>query len=741
MFAIAMRRSAVAFFLVVLSLVAPSDLRATIFGSVRGTVVDAQNQPVAGAVVTLSGESAQGKQTMRSEADGTFRFRSVPLGAYRMKAESGDLSGSEMAVTVASGSVTEVIFRMASQAVTENLTVVGAAPSVDPRSSTTQTAVSRQEIAETAGADRSNSVAMITSRVPGSYVVHDQLHIRGGHQVDWLIDGVPVPNTNIASNVGPQFDPKDVESLEVQRGGFSAEYGDHTYGVFNVVPQTGFNRDREGDVSLNYGSHRSTNDQLSIGDHTERSAYYLSANVNRTDLGLETPIPRNLHNAAGGGGAFATFVLLPTVADQLRIVGSVRRDVYQIPNDEDLEARDVNDRQREEDTFLNLTWARIPSANALLTVSPFFHDNSADFEGGPNDPITAQDRRRSQYAGAQGSFSNSLGKNDWRAGAFGFAQHDDVGFSIRENGGGARSLSQAEHPRGTLTALFVEDQFDALSWLTLRGGVRATRFSVTNRETAISPRAGIAVRLPWQKAVLRASYGRYYQAPPLSTVSGPLLQFALDQGFGFLPLRGERDLQSEVGLAIPVAGWSLDFAAFRTEARNFFDHDVLGNSNIFFPLTIARAHIRGVESTVQSPVNERIQGHLAYSHQTVEGEGGIAGGLTDFTPPAAGRFLLDHDQRDTLSAGLTWRLPHAAWIGVTLNYGSGFLEGDGPAHLPSHTTVDVATGQRIGSWSLKLSAVNLTNKEYLLDQSNTFGGTHFAEPREISASVGYRFHY
>ena len=42
-------------------------------------------------------------------------------------------------------------------------------------------------------------------------MVHDQLHVRGGHQVTWAIDGVPVPNTNIASNVGPQFDPKDID--------------------------------------------------------------------------------------------------------------------------------------------------------------------------------------------------------------------------------------------------------------------------------------------------------------------------------------------------------------------------------------------------------------------------------------------------------------------------------------------------------------------------------------------------
>jgi len=30
---------------------------------------------------------------------------------------------------------------------------------------------------------------MITDYVPGAYVTHDMLHMRGGHQVDWLIDG------------------------------------------------------------------------------------------------------------------------------------------------------------------------------------------------------------------------------------------------------------------------------------------------------------------------------------------------------------------------------------------------------------------------------------------------------------------------------------------------------------------------------------------------------------------------
>src|SRR5207244_10289642 len=164
--------------------------------------------------------------------------------------------------------------------------------------------------------------------------------------------------------------------------------------------------------------------------------------------------------------------------------------------------------------------------------------------------------------------------------------------------------------------VFAEDAVDVAPWLTLRGGVRLTRFSGELTETAASPRFGATARLPWRSIVVRASYGHTYQAPPLSTVSGPLLQFALQEGFDFLALRGERDRQGEVGVAVPMGRWSADAAVFRTEARNFFDHDALGSSNIFFPLTIDRVHIRGVEMTLRSPMF-----HLAFPPQQVEGQG------------------------------------------------------------------------------------------------------------------------
>ena len=113
----------------------------------------------------------------------------------------------------------------------------------------------QQQISRYAGVDASNSFKMVTNFVPGSYMVHDQLHVRGGHQVTWAIDGVPIPNTNIASNVGPQFNPKDVSYMQAETGSYAAEYGDRIYGVFNVAPNSGFERNRQAEFIASYGNY------------------------------------------------------------------------------------------------------------------------------------------------------------------------------------------------------------------------------------------------------------------------------------------------------------------------------------------------------------------------------------------------------------------------------------------------------------------------------------------------------
>jgi outer membrane receptor protein involved in Fe transport len=287
----------------------------------------------------------------------------------------------------------------------------------------------------------------------------------------------------------------------------------------------------------------------------------------------------------------------------------------------------------------------------------------------------------------------------------------------------------------------VEDQYRATSWLTVDAGVRLTHYGGLLGENAAAPRLGGGIRLPRLHWIVRGYYAYYYQPPPLDSLSGPLLQFTVNQGFGFVPLQGERDIQHDIGLTIPFRGWAVEVDNFHTNARNFLDHDVIGNSGIFVPLTDLAALINGTEITVRSPeIFSRAQLRIAYSNQLAEGLGPTTGGLIEFAPTSY--FLLDHDQRNTLSTVLSLRLPRRFWATPAVNFGSGFLNGDGPAHLPPHTTVDISLGKYFGErWSVSLNAVNLANNRFMLDDSNTFGGTHFVNPRQIYVELRYRFHF
>jgi hypothetical protein len=724
---------------------------ATIFGNVRGIVHDPQHRPVQGAGVTIKSTSSDWQQTLTTDSAGAFLFQAVPLGEYTLQITAQGFGSQTQRAIVNSGNLTDLHFQLSVATTSETVEVTDIASVVNPQSSSSESLIGRNDIANNPGAYRSNSLQMITNYIPGSYMVHDLLHIRGGHQVSWLIDGVPVPNTNIASNVGPQFDPKDIDTLEAGRGGYSAEFGDRTYGVFNIVPRSGFERNNGGELFLNYGSFNSTNDQISFGSHTQDFAYYGSVNGNYSELGLETPIDHVIHDKQAGGGALVSLIYNPLPSDQLRFVISGRDDHYQIPNDFAMQAAGIRDVQNEHDIFANFSWVHSISQNILLTFSPFVHANRAAFQGGPDDtPLVPSTSVKSTYLGGQATVGVTTGNNNLRAGIYAFGQRDEHFFGLLKNDpdhvlpvDSPSFLNELVRPAGDSEVFFLEDQWKATSWLTLNGGVRLTRFSGALEETAADPRIGAAVQIPGIHWVLRGFYGRYYQAPPLSTVSGPLLDFVLAQGFDLVPLRGERDEEYEAGLTVPVQKWALEVDAFRTHAKNFFDHDVLGNSNIFFPLTIDRARIRGWESTVRSPrLFDRAQMHLAYSHQFVQGGGVVTGGLTDFSPPPDQLFYLDHDQRDTLSIGYEVTLPWRSFTSGNFNYGSGFLEGNGPGHKPPNATFDFGIGKSFGeSWQAQFTALNVSNNRYLLDESNTFGGTHFNEPRQFAVSLRYRFHY
>src|SRR5580704_18529459 len=227
--------------------------RATIFGKIQGIVHDPQHRPVAGASVKLQAITSSWSQTTQTDDNGEFLFTSVPVGDYKITVTQSKFDTGEQTVTVASNSSPILHFQLKIASVNQTTVVVGQADVANVDSVIPTTLINRADIAQTPGADRTNSLAMITDYVPAAYITHDMLHMRGGHQVDWLIDGVPVPNTNIASNLGPVIDPKDIDYLEIQRGSYDADYGDRTYGIFNIVPRSGFERDNQAELVTSFG--------------------------------------------------------------------------------------------------------------------------------------------------------------------------------------------------------------------------------------------------------------------------------------------------------------------------------------------------------------------------------------------------------------------------------------------------------------------------------------------------------
>ncbi len=426
-----------------LCLFSGANASATILGQLRGVVHDPQHRPIAGAKVSLRAAHSDFVATVSTGRDGVFAFAAVPLGEYVVVAEQPGFRTVEESITVASNTTSSLHLEMQVAGRNDAVTVSSNIDMANVDSVTPTTLVSRTAIAGTPGADRTNGLEAVTDFVPGAYITHDMLHIRGGHQVSWQIDGIEIPNTNIASNLGAQIDPKDIDYLEVQRGSYAADVGDRTYGVFNVVPRTGFERNSEGEAMLSLGSFFATEAQVNIGSHTDKFAYYASLNGNRSDYGLSPPVSQVRHDAANGYGGFGSLIYNRTPKDQLRLITQLRSDYFQIPYDPDpnsaenqvYDSSGLRDGQHETDGLAAFTWVHTSGASALLQVSPFYHYNRADYEPGEMDkPVATTSDRSSNYAGLQASITGHVARHALQAGIYGFGQKDGYRFGIGVQG-------------------------------------------------------------------------------------------------------------------------------------------------------------------------------------------------------------------------------------------------------------------------------------------------------------------
>lgn len=743
---------------------------ATVFATVHGVAHDPQHRPISGASVTLQAADSAFALRATTDAEGAFEIRQAPIGVYRLTISASGFATVTETLAVAAGTNPVLHIPLELGAATQSVEVHEAGSSSD--TVTPSTLITRQIIDETPGASRTTGMEMITDYVPGSYMTHDQLHMRGGHQTSWLIDGVAIPNTKIASNVGPQIDPKDIDSLETQRGSYSADVGDRTYGVFDVLPRNGFEYSHAGELLLTAGGPYVGEIQLSLGDHTTKTAWYASLTGSRSNYGLATPVPQINHDATNSQSVFISLIRNQTANDQLRVDAQYRQDFFQIPYDpdpNDYECQSdyycsygLRDTQTERDQFVIINWVHTVSPKLLFSLAPFYHFNLSDYDAQAADlPVATTWHQHSDYAGAQGEVHGEMGPHSFSGGFYSFYQRENDLFGTVVNDGSAQSQpSTSASANAGIVEFDPSDHLRLGPYVTLLGGMRFSIYRSGLNESAAYPRIGATIKVPRLNWVLRGFYGHFFQPAPVETVSASVLNYANNLPSGenaFTPLPSERDEEHQFGIEIPFKQWTLDVDTFKNRVNNFLDHSNLGESNMYFPIAIDGALIRAWEMTLHSPQLARL-GHfyVTYSNQVAEQRGDIVGGFTcnlpgdpactkgpDYTP-------LDHDQRNTLNTGFTANLPARTWFATNVYYGSGFTNGLAGAdigpyngqYLPVHTTFDSSIGHSFGeNWKLSATAINVTNHRVLLDNSVTIGGFHYNDPRMFSLELHYRFHY
>ncbi|MBX7046389.1 MAG: TonB-dependent receptor [Ignavibacteria bacterium] len=203
-------------------------------GSIGGTVVDEQNQPVMGAIVKVLDKPGLGAET---DASGDFVILNVDVGTYTIDITYGTYSPKRIKdIKVSVDQKTKLGVIQLQTVTTEIVEVTAERKGIDVEQSGRQI---NQEQIENSGI---RGITNLVAKTSG--VVQDerggQINIRGGRTSENLIivDGVstsnPLDGTSTASVPNSLL-----QEISVLTGGFGAEYGNALSGVINVTTKGG----------------------------------------------------------------------------------------------------------------------------------------------------------------------------------------------------------------------------------------------------------------------------------------------------------------------------------------------------------------------------------------------------------------------------------------------------------------------------------------------------------------------
>ena len=217
--------------------------------NLQGVVSDATGAVVSAATVTAANLETGEKRSVRSNAEGFYRFNLLPRGPYEVRAQKTGFADQSLPLTLTVGDTVTANFALKVAGQTQQVEVTSLASQVDTSSSQIEQPISQVQIADLPINDR--NFQQLANLIPGaapspSYDPTKRLYggiVSGGATA--RSSGISVDGGNFNDNIvgGPVgLVPEDaIQEFQVITNQYSAEYG-HSSGPFiNVVTKSGSN--------------------------------------------------------------------------------------------------------------------------------------------------------------------------------------------------------------------------------------------------------------------------------------------------------------------------------------------------------------------------------------------------------------------------------------------------------------------------------------------------------------------
>jgi hypothetical protein len=698
-------------------------------GTIQGVVTDQTAAPVAGVSVTLgNGGVSAYKQSVKTQADGSFRFNNIPLNTYTLEIVDPGFQKYTQTVNVRTQVPIQQNVTLA-LAGTQQTVTVEATPDTIENVATSHVDVSQSLIADLPITSTSQGLSdLITQTSPG--VVADSngmFHPQGDHgETSYVVDGYEIGDQQ-SKTFSTQLPSNAFQSLELVSSAPDAEFGGKTSLVVNAVTRSGLGQPPQISFDTYYGSFGTVGEDFTLSTGGAKFGNFFLVDTSKSGRFLDTPEFDPMHDHGNNESIFDRVDYQPTGRDSLHLDIFGARNWFQIPDTYD---QPNQDQKQQAKTFsFALGYQHTFNPKTLMTITPFLRQDRIDYYPSDNPfadtPATISQNRHLTNWGTRADFSYASGVNNIKIGTdvqqTRLAENFSLGITdpnfnppcIAPPPGMIALVGPVPCAAGTVAnpnfspgllpfdltrggslfmfhgdanintqAVYAQDQITIKS-LTISAGLRFDNYSGISKDKLLEPRIGFSYLVKMTGTVIRGSYTRAMETPynenlvlSSNTGAGGLATNVFG-AYGSTPLRPGHRNQLSGGFEQSIKKYAqVEANYFWKYTKDAFDFDTLFNTSIAFPIEWRQSKIDGVSLRVSTSSFHGFQAYSTLGHTRSRFFGPETGGLIFNSPLDTGVFRIDHDQNLQMNTFLRYQHGKEGWWAVlTWRYDSGEVAG------------------------------------------------------------------